>query len=391
MLIQICFWINVCFINGFIAYYLSENGFSSFQTGTVIGIANLLSLFFQPYVASFADHSLKLRLKHIIAINTFISIIFAFATHLTSNKSSFFLIFYTGLLLSIAFQVPLLNSLSTEHITKGKNLNYSLARGLGSIAFASTSISFGMLAKNLGAHITMPLYIATALIYIIVVLSFKSPKKIIAPVSNNSKDITNFIKRNRRFVLTTFALFLVYCSPALISSYLYNIVDRVGGDASNLGLALGLSAALELVSMAAYPYVKKKLGSNSRILLISSFVFLVKIFCTFAAKSLVGLYFAQSLQVLCFGFYIPAQVYYVSNVIPQEDQVKGQMFMNMSSTLSVVFSSFFGGYLLNTFGMDTALISGIILNLIGFMLLLFCIEKETNTEIPLNIALQSTK
>lgn len=378
--IQISFFIHVCFVNGFVAYYLSENGYNSFQTGLVIGISNILSLFIQPYVASFADHSLKLRIKHIIAINTSVSILFALATHLISNRCGLFLVFYTCLLLSIAIQVPLLNSLSTEHITRGTKLNYSIARGFGSIAFAGTSIVFGMLAEKFGASITMPYYISSSLVYLIMVLTFKAPKKFVTMESNTSKDIINFVMRNKRFMMTTFALFLVYYSPSLISNYLFHVVVRVGGDASNLGIALGLSATLELVSMVLYPLARKRLGGNARILIITSFMFFVKIFCTYSAKTLYGLYFAQSLQLLSFGFYIPAQVYYVSNVIPAEDQVKGQMFMSMSGTLAVVVSSFFGGYLLNNFGMNVTLMSGIILNIIGFVLLLFVIEKEPSNK-----------
>ena len=212
------------------------------------------------------------------------------------------------------------------------------------------------------------------------VLTFKAPKKFVTMESNTSKDIINFVMRNKRFMMTTFALFLVYYSPSLISNYLFHVVVRVGGDASNLGIALGLSATLELVSMVLYPLARKRLGGNARILIITSFMFFVKIFCTYSAKTLYGLYFAQSLQLLSFGFYIPAQVYYVSNVIPAEDQVKGQMFMSMSGTLAVVVSSFFGGYLLNNFGMNVTLMSGIILNIIGFVLLLFVIEKEPSNK-----------
>ncbi|MCP5865358.1 hypothetical protein NL360_28030, partial [Klebsiella pneumoniae] len=78
------------------------------------------------------------------------------------------------------------------------------------------------------------------------------------------------------------------------------------------------------------------------------------------------------------------------NIIPAEDQVKGQMFMSMSCTLAVVVSSFFGGYLLNKFGMNVTLMSGIFLNIIGFVLLLFVIEKEPSDNSNDNNALPNS-
>lgn len=375
IIIQFCFWMHICFINGFVSFYLTQKGYNAFQIGLVIGISNLLSLIMQPYVASFADRSLKIRVKHIIAINAGISIILAIIVHFQEGANTLFMICYTLILLNIAIQVPLLNSLSAEHITLGHKLNYSLGRGFGSIAFATTSIVFGKILKNVGSHITMPLYIASGIIYIISVLCFESPLKSEIKDTHNAGNLVQFIKENKRFLLTSFAMFLIYCSPAVISSYLFQIVEHIGGDASQLGLALGLSAALELISMVLYPFIKNKVGSDAKILIMASTAFLIKIIFTFTATTLAGLYFAQSLQIISFGFYIPAQVYYVSKLIPAKDQVKGQMFMSMSSTLAIIFASVLGGFLYNSFGINTMLISGIVLNALGLVMLIFIIEK----------------
>ncbi len=364
-------------MNGFVSYFLSSNGYSEMQVGINISLANLLSLTFQPFAAQFADKSLHIRLQHIITLFSAISIVFALSMLAISAQSHFFIALHILILFIVSLQVPLITSLATEHINAGTPVNFNIARGIGSVAFAAMSILMGMLTKNLGPNVTLIAFSISALLYLTAVLRFPRAEK---PSSHKSEikalNLVDFIRRNHRFMMSVVAMFFIYSSAAIISSFLFQIVSGVGGDSDTMGKMLAMAASVELISMLCYPIVYHRLGSNAKVIKISSIAFLIKAIATWQATSIGSLYFAQFLQFFSYGFFIPAQVHYVLHSISRHDQVKGQMFMSFSTTLAVVFASLAGGYLLQHFGLYNTLLFGVILTIVGLIILFRYLEED---------------
>lgn len=375
--IQSLFLLSACSVNGFISYFLTHNGFDRLQVGLCISSANLLSLLFQPYAAQFADRSVRFCLKHMVALLASAAIFFALILLVTPPKSVLFLPLYILIIFLISIQVPLITGLATEHISTGLRVNFSIARGFGSIAFAAMSILIGTLSKDFGPKITLLGFASCGTVYVLSVLSFPQAQKTSTQGFDvQALNILEFAWRNKRFMMAAFAMFFIYSSAAIISSFLFQIVENVRGDSSTLGKMLAMAASVELISMLLYPYAQKLLGSNVNVIKFSSAAFLVKAIFTWQAGSIGTLYFAQFLQFFSYGFFIPAQVYYVLRNISKHDQVKGQMFMSFSTTLAVVFASLSGGYLIEHLGLRSTLLFGVGLTVVGLLILFIFLEPD---------------
>lgn len=380
IIIHSLFLLSACSISGFTSYFFLSNGYSSAETGMAIAIGNLLSLLLQPHTAQFADRAQKISLRHIIAAISSSSLLCSLILYISPARTLLFVPMYVLMMCFISLQVPLITSLSTEHINNGTRVNFSIARGFGSIAFAGMSVVMGMLTKKYGPNITLLSYAALNLVYLLSVWTFPSPDK---PMESKfdiqALKLFDFMKRNPRFMYSVVAMFFIYSSAAIISCFLFPIVQSVGGDSAILGNMLAVAASVELVAMLCYPIALKLLKSNANILKFAAIAFLIKAIFTWQANTVGELYFAQFLQFFCYGFFIPAQVYYVLQNISMHDQVKGQMFMTFSSTLAVVFASSIGGFMLKEFGVYTTLALGVGLTIFGIILLYLNLEADKNT------------
>ncbi len=381
-ILQGLYWFGICAVNGFVSYYLSEKGFTDKQIGMIIAAVNTILLISQPFVAQFADKAIKIRIKHIILLFMSISMLLAGAMFYFSPKSNLFMPTYLILLVLTSLSAGLLTTLSSEHIARGTRINYSIARGIGSISFASMSIIAGLLTKRMGPNVSMLLFILFVTLFILALIRFPSSEKTIKRSDATATlSLKGFVLTHKRFMLTVFATFLMFISNNMVSTYFFQIVENVGGDASSFGKAVAIAAYIELISMMLYPLIKKRFGSHAMIMKLSSIAIFLKSIFILHAVSVGSIYLAQTLQFFGFGFYIPAQVYYVSSVIPEKDIAKGQMFIGFAGTLAVVFSSMVGGHFFDKIGMYQTIMIGAGLSFIGIVMMFFCMEKDKYTDL----------
>ncbi len=146
-----------------------------------------------------------------------------------------------------------------------------------------------------------------------------------------------------------------------LSNFLVNIVESRGGESADLGVALFLMAGFELPAAVLFPKLMRRLGSR-RILLLSMVFMLGKGAALLAARNLAGVLLAQPLQMLGYGLFTPASVYFVNESVPPADRVRGQ-------TVMMVASNGLGGML-------GSLLAGRLLDLGGVtMMLCFCMAS----------------
>lgn len=88
------------------------------------------------------------------------------------------------------------------------------------------------------------------------------------------------------------------------------------------------------------------------------------------------LYVAQGLQFFAYALFMPASVYYVNQVIHGADKVKGQAGMNRALGISGMFGNFLGGFMLDTGGgVSFMLTVGLGVSLVGLVLILLLTER----------------
>ncbi len=374
------YWSILCSNYSFASVFLLAKHFSNGQIGLVLALANIFAVFFQPAVAAFADRTKRISMKGLLAALTGLGGLFATVRCFISESiPALAAVLILELTVFFALQ-PLINALGMKLIDGGADLNYGLARGIGSMSYAVLSVLLGVLAERAGAG-SLP--IVSVVFYLMlggsILLFVKRRPPAASPDPARSKKRPTggflvFLRSNKRFAVLAAAVTLIFCSHTMVNNYLIQIIQNVGGTTADMGIAQGISAAVEMPAMIFFGYLVKKIRCSS-ILKFSLFFFSVKAGLMAAAGNLPTLFAAQLLQCCAYALFIPASVFYVNAIIGKSDAVKGQAVITSAVTLGGVAASLIGGWILDGPGVRAMLCVGTLLTVVGFVIGLFAVEK----------------
>lgn len=379
-LIQSIFNMAYCCIINFAAVFLLTRRFSNSEVGLVLTIANGLALISQPLVATFADKTRRLALRQIVTGLLGVCLLAGLLLMVTPASILATAILYILLICAFNSQGSLVVAMALEHINAGVPINFSLARGIGSFAFAILALLLGSLTNRYNGEIVMPVGIGISLVGIILVSTFP---KATQPVTANSGSATEqavgfgeFARRNGRFMALLGSVALLYFSHTLINTYTIQIVKHVGGSNADMGITSAIGGFLELPAMALFPLLMNRIKQAGTILKWSGVFFVLKALFTLLAPNVWWIYAAQSLQFFAYAMFTPASVYYVNQVIREADKVKGQAGMTMALGVSGMIGNFLGGIMLDASGgVSFMLTAGLGVSLIGLVLVLLLTEE----------------
>lgn len=397
--LQSSYWMSQCAIYSFAAVFLKSKNFDNTQIGFVLSLAAVISIILQPIVASFADKTKKISLRYIVI--TLMMIVMALALILFIMPDSFLLIAGIYVLIN-ALQYtlnPLFNSLALEYLNIGVPMNYGLARGIGSIAFAIMSYLLGILVNQFGPNVLLTIFIITYVFVIISAFTFKIKIPANPSLKSNSNNLDNnnitttekvnensdnapsgiftFFIKYKKFTLHLIGLSMIFYSHSVINTYLINIIEKVGGNSTDMGISLSIAAALELPTMAVFIYLVRKIKCST-LLKTAAFFFCIKAGLAWLAPNVITVHISMALQMLSFALYTPASVYYVNAIIDEKDKVKGQSMLGVATLgIAGTIANITGGSILDKFGVSDMLFIGTIVTFIGFLIVLVSTE---NTE-----------
>jgi MFS transporter, PPP family, 3-phenylpropionic acid transporter len=377
--IQMIYIMGYCTYFTFATVFLLSRGFSNSQVGIILTLASLSGILFQPLLASFVDRTQKLTPNMILAFISGFMIAIAFLLLTVSTN-----ILLTALLFILAqmcfgAQIPLVTVLAMDHINHGVPINFSLARGIGSFAYAILSLVLGYLVNRFGSNVIMIVNILLGLVSIVLVLNFQRPEK--SPRNHSNKEIQatgllEFARKNLLFIAIIGCVTLVYISHIFISSFMIQIIEHAGGNSTDMGVATAVAAFLELPAMALFPWLYKRISNAGTILKVSAVFFVLKAILTLVAPNVTWFIVAQCLQFFAYALLTPASVYYVNELIGEADRVKGQTLMSMSMGLSGLVGNITGGLILDSSGgVPLMLLVGIGVSMIG-VVTLFILDKQ---------------
>lgn len=379
-IIQAGYFAIVCCILGFAAVYLGAQGFGSSQIGIIMAIGSIVTTIAQPALASFVDKK-HLSLNRVLVLLALCGIVISLAILISSWVDISFLTAVLFILLNGALMcmMPILNSLAFAFEDYGIQLNYGLARGIGSAAYAITSLIMGFVVAHISPKLLPILYVAilAGLIPQINGFRVRGKKRIrrSAPANQPTISTVEFLKKHVVFMIFLGGFLLVYLDHMMINNFFIYFIENVGGTTSDMGIAVFLAAILELVSMTALERIKNKVNISS-LLIFSGVMFTVKHIITWLAKSMFMIYVAQFFQMFAYAIFIPASVYYVNQIFNKEDSVKGQALVTMAMTASGVFASLLGGFMIDALGPSTTLLIGAIVSVIGTGVMIYALRPQ---------------
>ncbi|ROR31868.1 PPP family 3-phenylpropionic acid transporter [Mobilisporobacter senegalensis] len=391
LFLQAFLWMSFGTIWSFATTYLLYKGFQNTQVGIILSIGSIISIGFQPFIASFIDKFENLKLKS--AILALIIILFILALALWLIPYNFYITGFIYILIGVFILSlpPLIYSIALEYINLGININFGLARGIGSISFAFMVYVIGIATSNFSPTIILPVFAGLTAITGIIVCTFESPLKYSDSASDkkkksakadpkNNQRIFSFFITYKRFSMLLIGFILLFISHSLINTYHINIISNVGGNDADMGLSIAIAAALELPVMVAFSFIVSRINC-SNLLKISAFFFMIKIVVTCFAPNVGMIYLSQLFQLGSYALFVPASVYYVNDIIDESNKVKGQALLG-AATMGAggTLANFIGGRILDSYNVTAMLVFGIISAVIGFGITLFFTDKTVDKE-----------
>lgn len=382
-LTQAAYWMVFCGLYTFATVYLLSKGLTSSKIGIIVACGNLLGFVLQPYISGLADRFQNLTLHYLVEV--LIGVMVLAILLLLLLPDVFVLIFLLYVVADALLQVlqPLLNSLSIYYVNAGINVDFGIARGMGSLSFAVMSSILGVMCDKFGANVSMISAILLLLAVFCLVLSMPVIKacdeqkrdKSSNQSSKQKMGIVSFLMHYKRFSMVLFASVLVFIFHNMYNTYLIQVVKGIGGTSTQMGTALTIAAVCELPAMFGFSLIARKF-SSAKLMIFATIVFSIKAFATYFAGNVFELYASMVLQMFSFAIITPASVYYVNEVMNEEHRYTGQALMVGTTTVSGVIGSLLGGFILEATNFHVMLLVGCFISVLGTILMMTFARNE---------------
>lgn len=373
------YWMICCAMIGYASVFLLDKGFDNTTIGIVLSISNILAVFGQPAVASYMDKTSKLSLRMLISIILVVIIVLSLVLSFILGASIIMVVLTIVVFTLMLILQPFINSLTFAFEKHGIHINFGLARGIGSVAYAVMSLILGNVVAIFSPELLPFFYVGLSLCALLFVYTFYLPGGKDEIVHEEKQEVHDqlsmgqFIKKYKTFMFLLVATVFLFFDHSVINNFFIQVVNHIGGNSADMGNAIFLAALLELPTMALFTKFQKKIGCR-RMMIISAIFFSVKHILTYFAINMFMIYVAQVMQMLAYAVFIPASVYYVSQLVDAHDMNKGQALVTGAMTLASVFASLAGGVLLDALGVSKVLMIGAIVSVIGTIFMFMSVE-----------------
>lgn len=353
--IQIGYWAAMAVFNSLYVPILRERGFAGNEISILLALRYGFVVVIQPLLAAFADrHADRIPLKYMVASINAAGLV----------ASLIFAVWHPGLLgtgvliavngCAMGLLVSFNDALAMRYVNHGRALNYSFARAFGSFAFAAASLILGYLTKVFG--IACAPYAQAVILAVKLVIVLTLADRTEAEHRAGKKSVHSawyLLKQYPQFCMFLLAVLLLYIGNVMYLNFAIDLVERIGGDSTTLGMMHFIMSASELPLAFTIAKIRRRI-SNKCLLIVSTVFILLRMVLIAQASSLGMLLGVQVLNMLGFGVYFSSSVLFVNECIPKEDQVKGQALMGIASSagLAGMAGSLISGVLSDAMGVD---------------------------------------
>lgn len=375
-LLHIFYFFSICSINGFTAVFLQNKGMSNTLVGLAMGIGSVLSIAIAPVFSSVLENIKGITIKKLILI--VYSVQFAVYLAMAFLNLPVFVILpaYMVMMSSVIAVTPLLSMICMNYASKGYDIDFGTARGLGSLSYAIGAVLLGQISKIWTPDYLALAFLASGLCMFLVL--FSMPDSDIQVMDEKNPDSKKKDRSSIFYVIKTYKVFflfllgfgIVYAGVSALGTYLVNIVTSLGGDTSLYGIALFCMAASELPVMAATGNLIKRFGSE-RLIAIAAVFYLFRNFTICLAPSIPILLIGMMCQGASYGLFTAVITNYVGSHLPERHGLAGQNLISIMSTgLGTSSGSILGGVLIDVFGFTGLKLFALALTVIGCFIML---------------------
>jgi PPP family 3-phenylpropionic acid transporter len=317
-IMQYFFWSSVATVEIFFVPFLLDQGYSSVQAGYAMSLAFALSIFTAPMWGFICDHIGQHRLPIRIAL-----IVSALAMAMMPLLSGSFqmILLLVAVFSATANSMPaVLDGWIIRQQNENPAVQYGIARGMGSLGFASMSIALGVVVDHFGSTAIFYVYIGAVTVVLVTIQTIQSQRK---PLSNGAQHGSNparlslfaALRESTEFLWFVLSATMIIATLRASMTFLPLLVYSVGGTNSHLGLAQAVSAVSELPFIFGAAWLVKR-HPPRYILLIAMLVFIARIGAFQFVQTPAHVVMIQLLHGASFGTFIASSVYFVDRVAP---------------------------------------------------------------------------
>lgn len=398
------YWMFYGVVSSFASVFLLAKGFSNWNIGVTLAVANVLAVVLQPVIADIADRAKKLSIIGISQILTVMMMVVTVGMFAFSGSMIALAVVFIVLIAWHTVLQPLFNTLTFILEEAGVHINFGIARSMGSLAYSALLAVLGTIVENYGVMslpITGEIILVMMLVSLVVTKrSYDKGKKLFAkgtasPLPKEEVDagglqtpaeiadalceeesinLVQFIKRNKFFFLVNVGVIGLYFSNSVLNNYMMQIVDVVGGTSEDMGRILSVMAFCEIPTMVCFDLLRKKF-SCQLMMKVAAVGFTVKIALCWLADSVTMIFMAQFVQLVSFALFLPAMVHFIDEIMSKGEAVKGQALFTTMITITTVISSLVGGAILDMSGAKMLTFIATIATAVGALIIIATIDR----------------
>ena len=377
---QMGFWAMFAAIVAYQTALLLDRGFTNGEAGLMTSVRCLAGIVFQPLLGGFADRHPGVPLKGIVGVSLALSLaagVWYWAEPAMGlAQTALVWVVIGGLGVS---SYPLMDAMAVQFINDGMPIRYSLGRGLGSLAYAVVCVLLGLQVGQWGVETTLVTFLLLTAAEIALVFTYPTwhPHAPAAQAEQaRPQSALSLLRSNPRFTLMLAGVLFGLTAVLPLSNFLVNVILSRGGTAADLGLAMFLMGGFELPAAFLFPKLLRRLGSG-RILVLSMAFCTLKGVALLLTWNLAGVLLCQPLQMLGYGLFTPASVYFVNESVPPADRVRGQTIMMVASNgLGGMLGGLLAGWTLDAGGANWMLAGCILCGCVGTVLCLLALPRK---------------
>ena len=367
---QFSLWGSYGLLFSYANRYLLAQGMSNTEAGLLLGIVTAIAFVLQPVLTTVVDRS-GLSCRGVMLLGTALTALSCLGLLLLKDFGSQILLYG---LACVTLQVlpSFSNALGMAAIHRGERLNFSVARGFGTLSFGAGAQLAVPLMDRLGLGVIPG---GTALLCILLFLSCLPFRQSEMQNGDEKPDpVGLFFRKNKSFLLFLVAVTLLYVGHNVLSNCMYQIaVFKGNGDAQ--GTSLLLAAVVELPTMFGFGLMLKWMNSGKWVCISGVFITL-RLLLSLLLPGVEGLYAAQICQMLGYALIAVSAVYYVGQKIDKRNVVKGQTHLGITNTLGCLIAHFSGGVLIDRFGVGAMMLICSAVSAVGMLLLFVAVYER---------------
>lgn len=351
-ILYILFCFVGCFGTGFTAVFLQYRGVSNTLIGIAAGSASVASIFLAPYISTLIVKLKTMTVNRMmVLLYCIMSVLFLAAAYLPVHTSVILITFIAFLCIHTCVSA-MINVLASGYVQDGQEINFGLARGLGSVSWAIAAAFIGPLVDFLDAWVLAVGFAATSVLMIAYLRYIPQTKGIKRGEKNGS--ILHIAKTYRIFFLIILGFAFCGAGNSAIGTYMPNILRELGGNTSIFGYSLFINAMVEMPFMAATAKWMRRV-KPAYLCAVAGICYILRNGIIASAGSVTMVFVGLLFQGPSFGILTALASNYVIFYLEGRDQIMAQTMVGMFTAFGGVLGNIVGGWLTDTFGLPTLL------------------------------------